>query len=300
VDCTKNDTLCLVLFLFCFMESQNRWFIALIVLLFLFVGGVFTGQISLSPDVGVASEEKVIPADVDDFANAFLYHIKMGRLDRAYGRTTEVFQSFTPFENFKTMLEFGGFADANGVHWTSLEKQDSGRLQVGASLVFDDNAREIAFDLLKVADGWMIDILTLGLDSEKVHATFPSDGDLKNLVGSHINAFRESLEDLEGRQNFYSRMSRKGREGVSFDDFDHVLDQFREQGLDVSFFDVTSLSFDVETPVLDGGQALVEGSYVNGINRVDFSFLYDYEWEWRVNSFSINAEPIENEDDNDV
>jgi hypothetical protein len=275
------------------MNRQNSLFLVVFVVLLLFVGGVFSGQISFS-DIQENQVEQIVPASVDDLVSSFLYHLSAGRLERVYNKTTGNFRAFTPFAEFEVMIEYGRFHEVKEVKYVSLERPSQNILALSADLIMNnDESQRIVFSLLQDNESWLLDGLTTSIDPEFVLNTFPVADDLFDFVGSHLNVFKESLVNLDLRAHFYNGMSRAGRRAVSYEHFTEVLDEFAVQGFNISFSHSHDFVFSDDSPQIEGNNAKVSGTYANDTHNVEFSFLYDFEWKWKVNSFSIHAVPKE-------
>lgn len=161
----------------------------------------------------------------------------------------------------------------------------------------DASAKEthlVTFDMKKKGDTYEILGITETLSIPLLAALFPKEAQLQAMIEKDLRAIAKMTKGVNFRR-FYNTMSKKAQKNIKYSFFAKAMKAFKKEKKDVSLPKDVKITVDEGFPIIDKGtgDVTVKGEYATGKYVVLFSLGYNYEWEWKLNSLSVNPVPPE-------
>ncbi|GEM_PF-2630793 len=227
----------------------------------------------------------------------FLGFLKMQAYENAYHSTTAGFQRNVKLAEFNDLVAGTGLGNYTSLNWISLDTLSFKQQMLTAKLVTPENmTRILQFDLKLEGKIWQIDTISELPLVDFFAKLFPADEKLKSRIQSDLQSFIDTIKS-ENYNAFYNSLAKSAKKTLKRFNVTKSLQAFKKQGYDITLPASGIITLSPCAPVItSSGTAVINGTYKNDKNTVDFRFEYTYEWLWKLSGFNINTSAIAKSD----
>lgn len=212
----------------------------------------------------------------------------------AYGYTSGNFQKNNPLLQFTKIVTAAGLTDYTAKKWTEFKDQmkDIGVTTVKGEFTGSDDAiHKITFYVViggetEIKVGAITEDITLDLLAKRI----PQTEALHSLILADLKKITHFIRKNQTKKA-YAYLSPSAHNRIKLKDVAKAFRGFRKKKLTVVLPKTGQIQL-ADPVISQEGMMIIQGTYANKKNLVTFVLGYDYEWEWKLGLFSINAAPL--------
>ncbi len=271
--------------------------IAISLLVTSIAGVAFAQDAGTAGTAGTTAETKKpveLSPELSLFMDIYFIQLKGKFLEKAYASTSADFKSSMKPAEFAHMVSAARLTDFSTRTWLDIQTDPKmGAITLRGEFVGADAVPHIiTFQLVPKGDSYEIAGMTETLSIQLLGALFPKDAALQALLAKDLSDIAKTVKQSTFRK-FYKGMAKNARKNIKFITFNKAMRAFKKEKKDIALSADSKIVVAETFPTIDkDGNVVVKGEYQNGKYTVSFVLGYSYEWDWKINSLSVNPVAI--------
>lgn len=256
----------------------------------------------------VAAKPVELSSELSLFMEVLFVQLRAKAYAKAYSTTTSEFKKNMKLDEFTKFANAARLVDFTDKKWVDKQWNEKTGLillrgeltaarPVATSSKSDDKTdvksekevHLVTFEMKKKGDTYEILGITETLSVALLAGLFPREAALQTMIEQDLRAIAKITRGVNYRR-FYNTMSKKAQKNIKYSFFAKAMKAFKKEKKDVTLPKDVKITMDEGFPTIDKetGDVTVKGEYATGKYVVLFTLGYNYEWEWKLNSLSVN------------